>query len=131
MWSCWDSYDNFGCDLFIFVDENGWVTHVSSYRIVGDAPKVDWPESFPEGEAELDAILIPLVEQQNARLEWLDKAVREPIGLPYDGQIFTDNSLEALHKRLIHLRESGYRIPNEAFEDILAEIKQHRRLAGR
>lgn len=49
-----------------------------------------------------------------------------PIGLPYDGQEFSDKTLEEFKNRLIHLRECGYHVPDDALKRIDKEMKEEK-----
>jgi hypothetical protein len=41
-----------------------------------------------------------------------------PIGLPYDGETFLDDSLEEMLCTIKMLRDAGYRVPNSVIENI-------------
>lgn len=48
--------------------------------------------------------------------------VARSVGLPFDGQSFYDPDLQSFRKRLLHLREVGYRVPDHVFKRIDEEI---------
>lgn len=108
---CRWSSNNFDCDLYCYESKQGWVTHVAGSRVTGPIPKVDWTDAVSLGET------------MKAQMAYLNTAVREPIGLSYDGQSFTDGTLEEFRERVAMLIEDGYHIPDGILEDIDVEIR--------
>jgi len=108
----WSSMD-FGCDLYCYESDQGYVTHVANSRVVGDVPKIDHSLFRENTEENFQKFFA----QQKAQFEFLDTAKREPIGLKYDGQTFYD-SKENFLKRLEVLREEGYNFPEITEEDL-------------
>lgn len=108
----WSSMD-FGCDLYCYESDQGYVTHIANSRVVGDIPKIDMTLFLNNTEENFEKFFA----QQKAQFEFLDTAKREPIGLKYDGQTFCDDK-ETFLLRLKHLREEGYRFPEITQEDI-------------
>lgn len=108
----WSSL-NFGCDLYCYESEQGYVTHVASLRVVGDIPEVDSSLFLDYTDENVEKFF----EQQKAQFDFLDTAERTPIGLKYDGQTFYDDK-ETFLSRLNMLREEGYRFPEITEEDL-------------
>lgn len=108
----WSSM-NFGCDLYCYESEQGYVTHVANQRVVGEIPKVDSSLFLENSEENFQKFLA----QQKAQFDFLETAKREPIGLRYDGQTFYDDK-ETFLVRLKYLREEGYNFPEINEEDL-------------
>lgn len=116
---CRWSSDNFTCDLYCYESDFGFVTHVAGVKLVETVPPLVWDKGPEE-----------LYQTYRAQAEALKKVTRVPIGLPYDGQSFTDPDLESFLARVEHLRATGYRVPDHVFEEIKEEIKDERRNAA-
>lgn len=115
---CRWSTDDFKCDLYCYESDRGYETHVAGNRHVGEIPtllpfppKGSPPEAWDEFKARYDA-----------QLAWLDTCERQPIGLPSDGEFFTDPDLPSFLARLGELRAEGYRFPDDVLETVRAEI---------
>lgn len=109
---CRWSSDNGRCDLYCYEDvRGGWTTHVAAKKVVGTPPKVDWTLLRDQSSDKF-------MDQYKAHLAWMKTAEMVPIGLPYDGQTFNDPTLEAFKQRLLHLREVGYRFPDDVLESV-------------
>lgn len=108
----WSSM-NFGCDLYCYEAEQGYVTHVANQRIIGDIPEVDNSLLLNYTQENVEKF----INQQKAQFEFLVTAERRPIGLKYDGQTFYDDE-DTFLSRLKMLREEGYRFPEITQEDI-------------
>lgn len=108
----WSSM-NFGCDLYCYESEQGYVTHVANLRVVGDIPEVDSSLFLNYTEENVEKFF----EQQKAQFEFLDTAERKPIGLKYDGQTLYDDK-ETFLLTLNKLREEGYKFPEITQEDL-------------
>lgn len=46
-----------------------------------------------------------------------------PIGLPYDGQNWSAETLEEIEQKLLLLRETGYHVPERALQRIRMEME--------
>lgn len=108
----WSSM-NFGCDLYCYESEQGYVTHVANQRIIGNVPEVDSSLFLNHTQENVEKFF----EQQKAQFDFLETAERKPIGLKYDGQTFYDDK-DTFLSRLKMLREEGYRFPQITQEDI-------------
>lgn len=118
---CRWSSDNFACDLYCYESADGFVTHVAGNRIIGDIPKISL---FPTDGEDTKAWAAKFTEEMKAQHAFLDTCEREPIGLPFDGQTFTDPTLAEFRARLIGLREAGYHFPDYVIEAVDEEIAQ-------
>ncbi|MGD9697499.1 hypothetical protein [Acinetobacter sp.] len=106
---------NYKCDIYAYEHVDGYfIIHVASNRIVEDLPP------FPT----------PLMEFKDFKIMydiWNDassKTTHKEIGLPYDGETFTCDTLEELREMFMELREMGYIFPDSALELIDDEIKE-------
>lgn len=109
-WSC----DGHKSDVYCYAHvSGGFTTHVATCRYEVENP--------PE----------PSFENQDEWLAWY-KEVRGniagaklvDIGLPHDGETFSDETLAELRTRLEHLQSLGYHVPKHAFERINREIEE-------
>lgn len=111
---CRWSSDDFQCDLYCYESDAGYVTHVANYRTVF--------ENLPE-EIEFTKENIPAyVERFNKVLSMVGESPKVEIGLPYDGESFTDGTLEEFKTTVQMLKDAGYRVPDYVFERIDEEI---------
>lgn len=114
---CRWSTDNYGCDLYCYASEEGWVTNVAGNRPVGEVPTLDMSLlSGPHSNLPL------FVEQHRRQHKFLTRCEREPIGGPHDGETFIDEMLEKFRARLVFLRACGYRFPDCVLEDVDEEL---------
>ena len=113
---CRFSSDDFACDLYCYEDvSGGWTTHVAGNRIVGDVPSIKGWHQMPPDE---------MAAAWEAQHKFLDACERQPIGLPHDGEMFNDPTLEDFRERLIYLRGVGYRFPDYVLEAVDEEIAE-------
>lgn len=108
----WSSMD-FACDLYCYESDEGYVTHVAANRVVGEVPHIDF-NAAPE----------VMGEQIAAQHLYLKTAEHAPIGLPHDGETYTDGDLEDFQARLLQLREVGYIFPDYVLETIGEEMAE-------
>lgn len=110
---CRWSSDDFACDLYCYESSNGFETHVADNRVVGEVPKqLNW--DAPD-----------FMASHKAQMVFMRDAEREPIGLPLDGESFTDSTLEDFRARLTELRTIGYRFPDSVLVTVDEEIQDH------
>lgn len=114
---CRFSSDNWQCDLYCYGNEFGYFTHVAAYRVVGDIPTVN-TSLLCEGKTS------EFLKEHKKQSEYIDIAKREPLKLEHAGQSFRDPDLNSFLNRLLNLRELGYRIPNNAIEQVIDELKE-------
>lgn len=104
----WSS-DDFQSDVYCYESQEGFVTHLASNRVVFKTelpPPLPWP---PDDDAAWEAWF----ERHETVGKMVDGAKRVPIGLPHDGETFTDPTEEAMFDRLRELAAMGYRVsPN-------------------
>jgi hypothetical protein len=113
---CRFSSDDFHCDVYVYEHcYGGFMTHVAANRVVGDVPKIDWPQ--------LDDIVSTSVlhAQYMAQMRFMETAKRAPIGLPHDGKEFVDDTPGDCADRLESLREIGYNVPQSAIDALREE----------
>lgn len=103
---CRWSSNNWDCDLYCYESDTGFVTHVAGNRIVGEVPEV-----LP-----LSAGSEAWCASYNAQMEFLRTAKRKPIGLPCDGQSFTDPDKDEFVERVKGLVGMGYHAPPNFIE---------------
>lgn len=117
---CRWSNEDFGCDLYCYESNDGWVTHVASQRIewtppeggtLFDLPKRDDAAAFEEW-----------MTKHQARQDAFDAAPMHPIGGPFDGKTFTDATIEEFRERLLSLRAAGYQFGDYVLEEVDEEI---------
>ena len=109
---CRWSSDDYGCDLYVYEGEVGWVTHVAARRYVFASPL---PPPVPMDSLE------KWVARHQKVMELLEDAELKPIGLDYDGQTFVDSTPLECAQRLQQLRSLGYRLPNSVIDVLLEE----------
>lgn len=110
---CRWSDENFACDIYAYQSEAGYEIHVASNKITGALPP-------------LPDLQLPYQQWYPLRCEWeeaFDNAERQPIGLPHDGESFTEPDLESFETRLRSLSAMGYRLPDWVFEMIAEEME--------
>src|SRR5262249_61454197 len=113
----WSSM-NWTCDLYCFADiTGGWTTHVAPRRRI-DAVPDDRQEDFIARKISLDEYTQLHREQMIA----LERIPFEPLRLPHAGETFHDSSLAEFKRRLLELRQLGYRFPYGVIDQIDAEL---------
>jgi hypothetical protein len=114
------SYCRFSCnqyqsDAYVYAGiGGGFVTHVAARRYVFDDPL---PAPVPFDGENIDAYVKYAAELQRR----VDTATLVRIDLPHAGATFDDADATACVKRLLSLRELGYRVPQEAIDALLEE----------
>lgn len=140
----WSS-DNFKCDLLIYKSDQGWEVHVAATRVLGDIPQVphfsqeQMEEATNSGkrdsgcscdicraenESGPEAFFKKYFEQNKRQSEFMKTAKHGPIGLPCDGKIFVEKTLDDLISRVKSLGAMGYVFPTYLFKDIDYEKKE-------
>lgn len=146
---CRFSSNNFACDVYVYEDvAGGWTTHVAARkqrwpllplllsagrmarmsiwaggRWDREARKVVY--EHPRRGAVFGAVLrlSGLWEQGPYRL-WRSLTPLVPIGLPHDGEQFSDASPAECADRLESLRALGYRVPQRAIDRLRQEAQE-------
>ena len=117
--------DDFACDLYCYEDAaGGWTTHVAGKRILGNIPKVGFPEQGADDATAATQEWVTWADGIRTQHVFLETAEREDIKLRYVGETFNDPTLEAFRARLLELRSLSYRFPDYVLERIDEEIKQ-------
>ena len=117
---CRFSSDDWSCDVYVYADvAGGYTIHVAGNRIVGDIPKADhlWLSDGVDWDAE------GYFRAHREQMDFLATAEREFIDLPYSGEVFRESTAALAIKRLLELRELGYRVPGYAIEGLAEEME--------
>lgn len=111
---CRWSDDDYKCDVYVYQSAScgGYVTHVAGSRYVFKA-ELPAPVKF----SDIDA----WIARHKAISDMVDDADMEPIGLPHDGEDFTDTYPEDCANRLERLRALGYNVPQYAIDSLREE----------
>lgn len=128
---CRWSSDDFRCDLYCYEHcDGGFITHVATRRR-------EWsPWLSPYSIPALKSLSTDRGSEVNKRwkevYEVYHRALGDvelhPIGLPYDGKFFNDDTLEDMRDRILFLREIGYRVPQDVIDRINEEVDDARRI---
>lgn len=118
---CRWSTDNFKCDIYAYQSDNGYEIHVAANRYVGEPPKVDYSLITKKDYTEEDKQ--EYLRQEKIRRDWMDKAERKNIELPYAGESFTCPDLETFLEQMIELKTVGYNFPDGVLETIKEEMQ--------
>lgn len=117
---CRWSDDDFQCNLYCYPQVgDSFVTHVASMRRVF---KKQLPPPISESVDDPDYMNKIFARHQRV-MELCKTAEMVPIGLPCDGQIFVDITLEEFRTRVDKLLVMGYRAPRGLLDDIDTEIE--------
>lgn len=112
---CRFSSENFGCDVYVYeYCYGGWRTHVARSRVVGEVPALAPLSAGPE---QIEAF----IQSYRAQTDFMKAAVREPIGLPHDGEDFIDDGPDECADRLESLQALGYKVPQHVIEALRGE----------
>ena len=115
------------CDVYVYEDvAGGFTCHVGSMRVINiaDAPKSPSFSDYssPVSEEDMQDFLV----KYRAYTEWLkDKAIREPIGLEFDGKSFNTETATGMGNELSLLKFQGYLVPDYAIEALFEEGKEN------
>jgi len=107
-WSC----NDFQCDLYVYESAHGFEIHVASNRRVYKEP-LPPPCTSPVGSDAWWA-------RHQKVSAMLEDCVLEPIGLPCDGESYTEDSAEDALARIEELLAMGYR----GTEHLVAILKE-------
>ena len=115
---CRWSTDDYQCDVYVYEDAGGgWTTHVASARYVYKEPLPPVVECDPDNDEAWEAWL----DRHKAVQRMVDEADRVEIGLPHDGDTFSDDSAGECADRLESLRLLGYVVPQDAIDSLRME----------
>jgi hypothetical protein len=117
---CRWSSDDFQCDVYVYESAHGWETHVAGQRPVLDVAALPpAPSRTPDGQFDVAAWMV----RHHAVMAQLDGCERRPIGLPHDGESFTDATPGECADRLEALRALGYNVPQGAIDALREEAE--------
>ena len=112
---CRWSSDDFQCDIYCYESvHGGYVTDIASNRPV-------LPDDMPPQVAFDQDNLTAYIDRHAAVMRILDTAERRPIGLPLDGESFTDDTPAEAAERLQGLKDMGYNVPQYAIDELREE----------
>jgi hypothetical protein len=127
---CRWSSDGFKCDVYVYEDVyGGYTCHVASRKIVNAHEAPHCPtlydyDSFNEGKTS-DEDMDDFMSKHRAYMEWLKTgAVREDIGLEYDGKTFNVETATEMGNSLKMMKDMGYQVPDYAIESLWEEGKE-------
>ena len=134
---------NWKCDVYVYESVyGGWTTHVAGCRrarlIIPDVPWVNLPTfgaqwdfnarhcSYPSGWHRAAASVVLWLAGRWHRLHMWSVRLSplRPIGLPHDGEEFSDPGPGACAERLLRLRSLGYVVPDYAINALQAEQQE-------
>ena len=112
---CRWSTDDFQCDLYCYESKDGYETHIAGSRLnwkIDLPPKVEI--AFKNGKLNKSALKRHIQRQVDVMdlMRNENNYERVPIGLAYDGQSFTDDSVEEFKSTLLMLKLAGYQFPD-------------------
>jgi hypothetical protein len=128
---CRFSSDRHGCDVYVYADVHGGYTcHVAGRRIVNlhEAPHCPDLIDYPRGEDNkiTDEALADFMVKHRAYMDWLQNdAIRENIGLEFDGETFNTETATSMGNELKLLQTMGYSVPEYAIETLWEEGKEN------
>lgn len=131
---CRWSSDGFACDVYVYEDVMGGFTcHVARSKIVNlheapeepkmpsELPKTDWVAKLGKVD-DSDDWIPEYMEKSKIRDEWMENhAVRENIGLEFDGKTFNTESATSMANELVMLKNMGYQVPQYAIDWLYEE----------
>ena len=118
---CRWSSDDFQCDVYVYADvRGGWTTHVANRRVAYAEPLPPPVRAVPGDRDSVDAWL----ERHRLVTAMRDAAELVPIGLPHDGDNFTDDTPGECADRLESLRALGYNVPQYAIDTLREEAEE-------
>ena len=115
----WSSM-NWTCDLYCYADiTGGWTTHIAPRRRVEAVPE-DRQEDFIARKISLDEY----TDLHRRQMIALERIPFEPLRLPHAGETFHDSTLAEFKRRVLELRQLGYRFPDEVIDQIDADLAE-------
>ena len=114
---CRWSSENFQCDIYCYEHCFGGIAiHVAANRIAIPLPEMPalTEDSIKDGT---------WLSAHNRNMDILDTMERLSIGLPYDGQSFSEATYESAVVRLQALRDLGYRFPERVIEGLMEDAQ--------
>lgn len=114
---CRWSSDGFKCDVYVYEDvSGGWTCHVASRKVV------NFHEAPPQPGFILEEDKEEWMVKHRAYMHWLENdAIRENIGLEFDGRTFNTDTATEMGNSLHMLKEMGYQVPQYAIDSLWEE----------
>lgn len=117
---CRWSSDQYQCDVYAYDTGPLIIIHVASNRyVLADG------DTLPEEVNIADASPEEYLAYNRELSDVLSRADLVPIGLPFDGESFTEAGPAAAYERLVSLREAGYRVTQSALDALAEEASTH------
>jgi hypothetical protein len=115
---CRWSSDDYTCDVYVYEDvSSGWTTHVASNRVVWDDRR---PAPVPF-DTSSDEAFKRWFGRGREVMDLLDVMPRREIGLPHDGETFSDDTPGECAETLLMLKSLGYNVPQDAIDALRDE----------
>lgn len=108
---CRFSSDDWRCDVYVYCSAHGYVIHVAGRRHVFKEPL---PEPVSLGNDKW-------LDRHQKVSEMLKEAELVDIGLPNDGESYTNETAGECADKLLELREVGYIVPQYAIDGLREE----------
>lgn len=119
---CRWSSDDFDCDVYVYADvRGGWSTHVAGRRVVYKAPLPPEVALPARSDPTYDEAFEAWFERHRKVKAMRDEADLVEIGLPHDGETFSDETPGLCADRLEYLRVLGYHVPQYAIDELRTE----------
>lgn len=110
---------DFRCELYMYSSAEGYTIHICNNRIIHKDEPPQNPylmlmntETFDRSE---------YLKAKKEYDEYLDKAERVPLDLPYAGETIIVGDAQTMLDKLIELKELGYIFPDYVFYEIAEE----------
>ena len=124
---CRWSSDGMKCDVYVYEHySDGYVCHIAARKIVNldEAPHCpSWFDYPTDEDGRLsDDSINDFMLKHRAWMDWLSKsAIREDIGLEFDGETISTDSATSMANELVMLKEMGYQVPQYAIDSLYEE----------
>ena len=122
---CRWSSDGMKCDVYVYEDVMGGFTcHIARSKIVNlhEAPEEPKMPSDLGISNDSNDWIPEYMEKSKLRSEWLENhAIRENIGLEFDGKTFNTESATSMANELTMLKNMGYQVPQYAIDSLYEE----------
>ena len=128
---CRWSSDGFACDVYVYEHySDGYVCHIAARKIVNldEAPHCpSWFDYPTDEDGRLsDDSINDFMLKHRAWMDWLSKsAIREDIGLEFDGKTFNHDSATSMANDLFILKQMGYQVPQYVIDALYEEGKEN------
>lgn len=130
---CRWSSDGMSCDVYVYEDVSGGFTcHVAARKVINLNEAPHSPNFFDYDTGEdgkiSEADIQDFIQKNRAFHDWLDSsAIRQNIGLEYDGKSFNVDTATEMAERLVELKNMGYTVPQYAIDSLIEEGLENER----